>query len=162
MVWAAKRIFVYPGDGIPVSEEELRNQILEINNYDAPVRVENKGKKISISWNYVNAKWYGLLSKSGISKHYELQVRFNDKTKTATLIDIQKDISFGSTPGEISLRGGFFRGICMEYERGIAWGLTDNFKLGKVYDYKFTNAEIKDPVMNTINRNGWTVNFGLI
>ncbi len=161
MIWAAARVFVYPGEGNPVSEEELRKQILEINSFDAPVRVKEKGKKLSISWNYVDAKWFGIISKSHLSKHYELLIRFNNKTKTATLIDIQKEISFGLNPGEFKLRGGFFRGISFTYEKGIAWGITDNFKIGKVYDYKFTNAEIKTPVMNTIIRNGWTVKMGI-
>ncbi len=161
MIWTAARVFIYPGEGDPVSEEDLRKQILEINSFDAPVRVEEKGKKLSVSWNYVDAKWFGIISKSSLSKHYELLIRFNDRTKTATLIDIQKEISFGLTPGEFKLRGGYFRGISFNYEKGIAWGITDNFKIGKVYDYKFTNAEIKTPVMNTITRNGWTVKMGL-
>ena len=161
MQWAAKRVFVYPGKGTPVEEKDLRREILDINNFDAPVRVIEKGKKLVVSWNYVDAKWFGLLSKSGLSKHYELRIRFNDKAKTATLVEVQKEIAFGVSPGKVTLSGGFFRGICMGYDRGIAWGITENYKLGKIYDYTFSNAEIKDPVMNTINNNGWTVNFGM-
>jgi len=49
----------------------------------------------------------------------------------------------------------------MMHGRAIGWGITENFKLGVVYDYKFINGEIKDPVMNTIDANGWTVAFGM-
>ena len=41
------------------------------------------------------------------------------------------------------------------------WGIKENFELGSIYDYQFSPQEIKNPVMNSILRNGWAVRFGM-
>ena len=161
MQWLAKKVFVYPGEGEPVSEAQLREKIMDINNYDVPVMVKQKKKKLIVTWNYVNAKWYGIISKAGMDQVYELIIKFDDAKKTATLIDVHKKVSWGVDTGSAKLAASFFRGIDLSYERGIAYGIKDGFELGKIYDYKFTTSEIKDPVMNTILGSGWQVRFGM-
>ncbi|WP_028582800.1 hypothetical protein [Desulfogranum japonicum] len=158
---ATRRICHYPGTGDPVSENILRQKIQEINDFDSPIQALEKGKNLIVRWNYVDAKWWGILSRRGMKKTYELKIRFNDTTKTATLVDIIKMVSFGKGP--TSARYSFFYacGLWVFNESEIAWGLTDNFKIGKVYEYSFSDSEIKVPVINTINVNGWAVEFSL-
>ncbi len=159
--FVSKQSLVICGEGKPIAKDALRQQILEINAYDAPVMVKEKRDKLIITWRYVDARWWELFVKAGMTKIYELHVKLDDSKKEAILVDVQKSVSWGSGPANVSISGGFFRGYIMEYEIGKAWGIRENFSVGNIYDYKFTTAEIKNPVVNTIVRNGWTVRFGL-
>lgn len=161
MNWVAKRVFRYPGTGAPVSLEKLKNAILEINQWDVPVRVQEKKDRLLVSWNYVDAKWWEILAKSGMKQVYELHLKFNDKRKYVTLIDVKKSVKWRAGPGQVKISGGYFRGVDLTYERAIAYAITEAYQFGKVYDYRFKTSEIKDPVLNTINQLGWEARMGL-
>jgi hypothetical protein len=160
--YAIKKAFTFRGEGKAVSAETLKQEIESINQYDAPVMVKRKGDKLIVTWRYVDAKWWEIMAKAGLKKMYELHIKFDDKHKVAKLIDFQKSVSWRvGAPGQVSLSGGFTRGVVFEYEIGKAWGIRENFTPGKIYDYTFTPGEIKNPIMNTILRHGWTVQFAM-
>ncbi len=144
-----------------ISEQELRKKLLDINNLDVPVTVSEKGKKIIITWKYLDAKWWELLQKRGATSIYQLIIKLNGEKKRAKLIDVNKKVSWGVSPTKARIRGGYFRGIMLQYEIGKAWGVRENFMPGKIYDYKFTPSEIKNPIMNEILKSGWDVRFGM-
>ncbi len=159
--WLIGRVYFFSGHGDPVQEADLRREILSINDFDVPVMVREKRKTLIVSWKYVDAKWYGIISKSGLKQIYELHVKLNPRTRTARLIDVQKSVSWGVTPTTARIWGGYTRGVDVSYRRGIAYGIKENFRPGKAYDYRFTTSEIKDPVMNTILNSGWSIRFGM-
>ncbi len=157
----SKTVFRYRGEGPIISPGDLRAQLLEVNDFDVPVMVEGRGNKLVFTWRYVDARWWELMAKSGMTGTYELHVKLDPRRHRATLIDVNKSVSWGAGPGDVHLKGGFFRGVNMEVEIGKQWGIRENFRPGKIYDYKFTPMEIKTPVMNTILRNGWDVLPGM-
>jgi hypothetical protein len=157
----AKRVFRFEGEGEPISEAELRAQIQAINQFDAPVMIEERKDKLVATWKYVDAHWWELLAKAGLTKVYELHIKFDKTQRLVTLIDVTKSVAWRAGPTSVRLRGGFFRGIMLAYEIGKQWGIKENFELGKVYDYKFVPQEIKMPIMNSILRSGWDVRFGI-
>jgi len=159
--WAAKKVFCFKGEGEPISEAELRAQIQAINQFDAPVTVEERKDKLVATWKYVDARWWELLARAGLTKVYELHIKFDGAQHLVTLIDVTKTVSWRAGPTEVRLRGGFFRGIILAYEIGKQWGIKENWELGQVYDYKFVPQEIKMPIMNSILRSGWDVRFGI-
>ncbi|HHE73089.1 MAG TPA: hypothetical protein ENL34_12495 [Chloroflexi bacterium] len=159
--FASKKVFYFAGEGHPVPEEKLRAIIKDVNRLDVPVWVRERGRELIVTWRYVDAKWWEILAHAGLKRVYELHIKFDDRKKEATLIDVEKSVSWRAGPTEVRLYGGFFRGIIFAYEIGKQWGIKENFQLGKVYDYKFTPQEIKTPVMNSILRNGWAVRFGI-
>jgi hypothetical protein len=159
--WAVKRVFHFPGEGTPVPEAELRAQIQALNEFDAPVMVEEREEKLVATWKYVDAQWWELLTKAGLTRVYELHIRFNAPSHTVTLIDVTKSVSWRAGPSEVRLRGGFFRGVMLAYEIGKAWGIQESFQPGKIYEYRFVPQEIKNPIFNTILRAGWDVRFGI-
>ncbi len=161
MNFVIKKVFFFPGEGQPVSEDELRSLIKSINEFDAPVMVQEKGDQLVVTWKYIDAKWWEILAKSGLEKIYELHIKFNNQKKEATFIDVNKSVSWRASPTEVSIHGGFFRGVIFAYEIGKRWGIKENFQIGKVYDYKFTPQEIRNPVMNTTLQHGWAVRFGV-
>ena len=159
--WAAKKVFRFKGEGEPVSEAELRAQIQAINQFDAPVTIEERKGKLVATWKYVDAHWRELLGKAGLTKVYELHIKFDHAQRLVTLIDVTKSVSWRAGPTHVRLRGGFFRGTTLAYEIGKQWGIKENWELGQVYDYKFVPQEIKMPIMNSILRSGWDVRFGI-
>jgi hypothetical protein len=159
--WAAKKVFRFRGEGEPVSGSKLRAQIQAINQFDAPVMIEERKGKLVATWKYLDAHWWELLAKAGLTKVYELHIKFDDAQHLVTLIDVTKTVSWRAGPTEVRLRGCVFRGIILAYEIGKQWGIKENFELGKVYDYKFVPQEIKMPIMNSALRSGWDVRFGI-
>jgi hypothetical protein len=154
-------LFRFKGEGEPISGTELRAQIQAINQFDAPVMVEEHRGKLVATWKYVDAHWWELLAKAGLTKVYELHIKFDDAQRLVTLIDVSKTVSWRAGPTQVRLRGGFFRGVMLAYEIGKQWGIKENFELGKIYDYKFVPQEIKMPILNSILRSGWDARFGI-
>ncbi len=159
--FVAKRVFCYTGEGEPVGEDELRALILAINEFDAPVSVEDRGKRIVVTWKYNEAKWWELLAKAGLKQLYELHVKLNDQKKEAVLIDVLKTVAWRAGPTEVSVRASGFRGVYAGCQLGSRWGIKENFELGEVYSFKFKPSEIKSPIANSILRSGWRVRFGI-
>jgi hypothetical protein len=159
--WATKRVFRFPGEGEPASVADLHSLLMDVNEFDAPVMLQERKGKLVATWKYVDARWWELLAKAGLTKLYELHIKLDEDEHRATLIDVTKSVAWRAGPTEVRLRGGFFRGVMWAYEIGKQWGIKENFQLGKIYDYKFVPQEIKYPIMNSILRSGWDVRFGL-
>jgi hypothetical protein len=159
--FVAKRAFHFTGEGRAVSEEELCTAIKGINHLEAPVMVQERGKKLVATWKYVDAKWWEVLAKAGLTKVYELHMKFDERKKEVVLIDVKKSVSWKAGPSEVRLWGGFFRGVEFSYEIGKRWGIKESFAPGGIYSYEFSPQEIKNPIMNSILRNGWDVRFGI-
>ncbi len=157
--WIMGKVYRFKGEGEPLPPAELRKKILELNEYDVPVMVKEKRKKLIITWKYVDAKWYELIAKAGLKKLYELHIKFKQDENLVTLIDVNKTVYWRAAPTQVKIRGGFFRGVMLHWEISKLWGLDENFKFRKIYDYKFTPSEIKNPVLNSILRSGWDVRF---
>jgi len=152
----AKRVFSFPGEGEPIPIAELRDLIESVNSFvDAPVIVQEREHPLTgqralvVTWKYVDARWWEALSRAGLSQLYELHVKLDGERHRATLVDVLKSVDWRAGPGEVRLRGGYFRGI------------RENWELGTVYDDRFVSSEIKLPVMNSILRSGWNVRFGM-
>ncbi len=159
--FVAKKAFRFVGQGEPIPEDQLRAMITEINRFDVPVAVQERGNTLVVTWRYLDAKWWEILARAGLKKTYELHIKLNDAQKEATLIDVHKSVAWRAGPTQVRVYGGFFRGVNFAYEIGKRWGIKENFELGGIYDYKWSPQEIRNPVMNTILRNGWAVRFGI-
>lgn len=160
--WTTSLVWFFKAEGVPVPLDSLKKEILAINSYNVPVTVtEDKNGNFRITWRYLDAKWWELFAKASVTQTYELLVKFNDAKKEVRLIDIQKSVSWRAGPTDLRFGFSFFRGIVFDFEIGKAWGIKENFELGKIYDYRFTPGEIKTPVMNTILKRGWNVRFAL-
>ncbi|OGJ51333.1 hypothetical protein A2335_04930 [Candidatus Peregrinibacteria bacterium RIFOXYB2_FULL_32_7] len=157
----SKVVFHFRGMGDLKNINEIKQNILDINNYDAPIMIREEKGQIFITWKYVDAKWWELIAKTGLQKIYEVQVKFDEKTHTATLIDRFRTVKWKFGINGVSGSLEFFRGIAVGYEFGKAYGLKENFTLGKIYDFKFRPSDIKTPVTNTILAYGWDVRFGI-
>ena len=159
--FVTKMVFHFKGEGSGVSEAELRAIIQGINSLDVPVMVQERGRKLVITWRYVDARWWEVLAKAGLTKVYELHVKFNERRGEVVLIDVLKSVAWRAGPSQVRVSGGFFRGVQFGFEIGKQWGITESLKLGQIYEFKFSPQEIKDPIMNTILQKGWDIRFGM-
>ena len=159
--WAIKRAFSFRGEGQPVPLEVLRAQIEAINEFDAPVMIEERKGKLVVTWKYVDARWLELFAKAGLTKSYELQIKFDEARHSVTMVDRTKEASWRAGLGGGSGSASTSQGVVMAYEIGKQWGIKRNFEVGKIYDYKFVPAEIKLPILNSILRSGWDVRYGM-
>ncbi len=157
-----KAVMRFPGTGTPIPMDKLLHTLKAVNDRNTAVIVqEKKPGHLIITWNYVDAKWWGILSKQGRRSIYQLHVKLDEKKHRATLIDVMKNVKWSAGPDGVKLSGGYFRGIAIEADFGKAWGITEAWKFGKVYDYSFKNTEIKYPVLHTLQQNGWDVRMGM-
>ncbi len=162
MDWMGKLAFYWKSPmTTQKSLEEVKTMILRIDHPDIPVQVTEKNGVLRITWKYLDARWYEIMSKQGITESYTLRVALNEKKHLATLTDIKKSISWGK--GLDFLRFGFFgfRGVSLDVEIGKAWGITECFRPGVIYNYRFTSSEIRNPVLNALLEAGWDVRYGI-
>lgn len=161
-LWMTKKIWFFPGEGHPLTLDEVRKEVLVINHHDLPITVEEKSPThLVITWKYVDAKWWEIFRKAGMAGAYRLHVKLDPVRHEASLIDVTTSMNWDAGPSGFHAKWTFVRGIIMQVSLGKAWGIRENFTLGKIYDFKFVPEEIKNPVMNTLLRCGWNVRFAL-
>lgn len=161
--WMTKKIWFFKADPVtPWPPEKIREEILSINTYDCPVTVKEKNPNhFIITWKYVDATWWEVFRKAGMRSNYRLHVKLDPARHEARLIDVETGMNWNAGLTGFHQRFTFFRGIMMKVSIGKAWGIRENFSLGKLYDYHFNSSEVKSPVFNTLLRAGWNVRFAL-
>ena len=90
--WSAT---VLPKPGIePVSEAELRQRLLAINETDSPLQViEGKKGKMDIVWRLADAKWAGLLTLNKIKRTQIIRIKLSGEDAACRAIDISKTVA---------------------------------------------------------------------
>ena len=158
--WSAT---VLPKPGVePVSEAELRQRLLAINETDSPLQViEGKKGKMDIVWRLADAKWAGLLTLNKIKRIQILRIELSGEDAACRAIDVSKTVrgSADARTLHLGVSFNFFRGIVFfqkEYE--TQYGLV--YKEGRLaidnaYQYTFNSAEMKSPVMQIVRDSGW-------
>jgi hypothetical protein len=158
--WSAT---VLPKPGIePVSESELRQRLLAINETDSPLQViEGMKGKMDIVWRLADAKWAGLLTLNKIKRTQIIRIKPSGKDAACRAMDITKTIRGSADAGNLhfGFSFNFFRGIVFfqkEYE--TQYGLVyseGRLTISNAYQYTFNSAEMKSPVMQIIRDSGW-------
>lgn len=159
--YVARGVFSVKGEGPAIPKAQLQRRLEELNTFDAPVMAQPKPWGYLFTWRYVDAKWWEAFKQAGLTETYQLYVKLNDKQHVATLTEVNRAVNWGAGVDEVRFGWSGFRGVITEWERGVAWGIRENFAPGKLYDYTFTPGLVKNPVINTILRSGWDVRFAI-
>jgi hypothetical protein len=155
--YVAKSVFFFKGEGQAIPKAQLQRWLEELNTFDAPVMAQPKRGGYLFTWRYVDAKWWEAFQEAGLTETYELHVKLSDRQHVATLTEVTRSVHWGAGVDGVRLGWSGFRGVVSDWERGVAWGIRENFAPGKLYDYTFTPSLVKNPVINTILRSGWDV-----
>lgn len=157
-----KWVFYWKSTNIdPRSLTEMKATIFLLDRPDIPIEVTERRGALSLTWKYLDAKWYEIIAKSGLTESYTLRVVFDEARHLATLTDIKRSISWRKDLRSFQFGFFAFRGVSLDVEVGKAWGITERFVPGKIYEYHFKTSEIRNPVLNALLEGGWDVRYGL-
>ncbi|MGQ9857921.1 MAG: hypothetical protein ACUVS3_04425 [Thermodesulfobacteriota bacterium] len=158
--WAAN---VPAKEGVtPVSEAELRERLLAVNDQDLPFQiVEKKGRKLEATWRLADAKWAGVLSLNSVKEVRVIQLRLCQERNVCHALDIGKSLraSADGLAARFSITGFLFRGITFaQREHEIQYGFTfrdGKVRFEKVYEYKFDHEDLRGPIVEIVTGSGW-------
>lgn len=146
----------------PLSESELKRRLLTLNEMDVPFQVsERKDGKIDVTWRLADAKWAGLMTLNKVRKIQVIRLKFSDREKTCRAVDITKSVraTADGLKTAFSFETFFSRGVIFwqwEYEKQYGLIIKDGgLTFDKVYEYKFSYDELKNPIVNIVVQSGW-------
>ena len=149
-----------PKAGVPPkSPEEVRAVVLAVNRPTAPFVVRDgapEGVDLVAEWRIVDAAWYEIFAKAGLTKVAKILMRFDAAKNEVRAVDQDWSIEWRAGAPTMSLAAGGFRGQKTEISFGTAYAFTETGEFGKVYQYKFTTSEMKQPLQEAVTAAGWT------
>lgn len=145
-------------DFVPLAR--LKEQLMAINNYNSPVSIQKKRKKLLVGWRYNDPKWSERMAINGVKKSYFAQLVFDQNTRTVNISDKIKYVNFDLSPIRVRsswlFRPRLYCSVQIKTDKDILL-----FKKQKAEQYHFSPLEIKTPLCNTFLKNGWHVRFDL-
>ena len=149
-----------PSSGTAISSPaELKKKIFSINRSKAPFQIidcASEGVDFIADWKIVDAKWYQIFAKAGLHDVFKIYMKFDPVKKEVRAKDKRFTVEWEAGTPRISLAVSGFSGQTYSKEFGIAYAFTEDMEYGEVYNYRFSTAEIKDPIRKVVTENGWT------
>jgi len=112
--------------------------------------------------NIVDAKYYGVASKESLKKQYSAKIWLVEEERTVKYREIieEESRSIDVLPGpKLSGQKSFFKGKALfKKEVGFAVGFkkpADPSSFGKVYQYNFDVKQVREPLKQLVESNGW-------
>lgn len=149
-----------PAAGTPVrSAEEVKQALLGLNRPTAPYRlVDGKSEQVDLiaEWRIVEASWYEVFSKAGLSKTFRIYLKLDPEKHEVRASDREYTLEWSVGVPKLSLAVSSFKGQIQEVEFGTAYAFTETLAPGQVYNYRFNTKEIKQPLQDAVTSSGWT------
>jgi len=149
-----------PAAGTPVrSAEEVKQALLGLNRPTAPYRlVDGKSEQVDLiaEWRIVEASWYEVFSKAGLSKTFRIYLKLDPEKHEVRASDREYTLEWSVGVPKLSLAVSSFKGQIQEVEFGTAYAFTETLAPGQVYNYRFNTKEIKQPIQDAVTSSGWT------
>jgi hypothetical protein len=137
----------------------LRAAMLEINRETAPFVVRDgapEGCDLVAEWRIVDARWYEIFAKASLTKVFKVLMKFDEASGEVRAVDQEWTVEWRAGVPTLGLSVDTFRGQKKEFSFGTAYAFKEDLSgYGKVYEYKFQTSEIKDPLMEVAQQNGW-------
>ncbi len=150
---------LYP-DVQPVSESELRERLLSLNDPDKPWEIVAEGEDMVARWKLADARWWEILKRAGLSVQYTGRMRLVEGSKMVLYLEefTELEWSVGISEQPLNARYSKFRGrILFEKRKAVAYAFRRIAPpdFGEVYRYDFDVNEIRGPIIETVERAGW-------
>jgi hypothetical protein len=137
----------------------LREQMLAINRASAPFTIRDgapEGVDLVAEWKIVDARWYEIFAKAGLEKTFKVLMKFDEAKGEVRSVDQEWTVAWRAGIPSLALAGSSFRGQKTEFSFGTAYAFKEeDLSFGKVYEYRFKTAEIKDPLIAAAQAAGW-------
>lgn len=145
----------------------LRGDMLAINRDTAPFIIRDgapEGVDLVAEWKIVDARWYEIFAKASLTKVFKVLMKFDETSGEVRSVDQEWTVEWRAGVPGLSLSAEAFRGQKTEFSFGTAYAFKEDLSgYGKVYEYKFATGEIKAPLIEAAQKNGWGwkgVSFG--
>lgn len=137
----------------------LRQALLTLNRDTAPFIIRDgapEGADLVAEWKIVDARWYEIFAKASLTKVFKVLMKFDEQKGEVRSVDQEWSVEWRAGVPSLSLSTEAFRGQKTEISFGTAYAFKEDLSgFGKVYQYHFKTSEIKDPLVEVAQHNGW-------
>lgn len=155
-----RKVWFFQGKANPVDLKQLQTLILAVDDFNSPVRVRKKRKKIQIGWRCTDPDWCPHMALAGIHKSYELRLRFNPTTHTVIMSDRVRGVNFELCPMRVRTAWLAMPRLYCTLPKKERTGI-EVFKKRRADQYSFSPQELKAPFFETIRSEGWNIRMDL-
>ncbi|HET7460071.1 MAG TPA: hypothetical protein VFJ82_02440 [Longimicrobium sp.] len=148
-----------PAPGTPVlPARQVIERLMALNRPTAPWSVvdgRSEGVDLIAEWKIVDARWYEIFAKAGLSTVFRIHVKLDEAKQQVKAQDRAYEVSWRAGIPTLSLAASAFRGQSTSVEFGASYGFTEDLGIGEQYRYRFQTGEIKKPVQDAVTACGW-------
>jgi hypothetical protein len=146
-----------------VTKAVMEQKILSLNDDSKPYHIiKGDISDIIAEWRIADANWWGIFNKNHFDKSYHAYLLLDEPRHSVRCFEELGSVSWsagtaGFTPMVHYNRSSFSGRVLYQKEYAVQYGIKDlnQPQAGKVYDYKFDVDEIRKPIIEMVNRNGW-------
>lgn len=141
---------------LPASEVLARLKALDRET--APWRIVDgaaEGVDLIAEWKIVDAKWYEIFAKAGLTKVFRILLKLDDQAKQVRAQDREYEVSWRAGIPSLSVAASGFKGQSTSVQFGKSYGFKEDLSIGKQYEYFFKTSEIKTPLQEAVVGCGW-------
>lgn len=159
--WAAT---VPAVSGAPtMTEQDLRRQLLALNDLDAPWRVaeETPGGRLVATWRYAEARWVDLARARGVRATHRVLIDLDATHRVARPTEQSSRFDWSAGPGGAGAEWKTGLGITffqVEHQRVLGLQLDERgqFTTRLSHTWTFDLQEMKAPLIAVVTGGGWT------
>lgn len=140
----------------PKSVQEVRAALLAINRSTAPFVVRDgapEGVDLVAEWRIVDATWRNIFGKAGLREAFRVYMRLDVGRHEVRSKDELRSVHWSN--GIPSLGKSVQTGQIYKKSAGTGYAFTEEGSYGKVYEYRFSSAELKNPLKEAVAGCGW-------
>ena len=149
-----------PAAGTPVlAKAEVLAALRAVNRPTAPFHlVDGAAEKVDLvaEWKIVDAAWYEVFSKAGLTKVFRIYLKMDEVTHEVRAMDREYSLEWKAGIPQLTVSATAFKGQMQSVEFGKAFAFSEKLEAGRVYNYHFDTREIKKPIQDAVTACGWT------
>lgn len=142
---------------------ELASRLAAINEFEVPFRIEPgpRPNEFFATWRYAEAKWVDLARARGMRRTFRIRLSLDEAAHTVRATDYAAGFEWSAGRGGAEIQWQAMMGIVFfQSEQQRVFGLQldeqGRFQPQLAYTYQFNLNEMKAPLMQAVNRAGWT------
>ena len=136
----------------------LREGLLGVNRPTAPFQVRDgtpEGVDLVAEWKLVDAQWCQIFAKAGLKKAFKVLMKFDEARGEVRAVDQEFEVEWRAGVPHLHLNAEAFRGQKWEASFETVYAFREDLSFGKVYEYRFSTPEMKDPLGEAALQAGW-------
>ena len=148
-----------PPAGVPaLPASEVIARLKALNRPTAPWEIidgASEGVDLIAEWRIVDAKWYEIFAKAGLTKVFRIFLKLDEQAKHVRAQDREYEVAWRAGVPSLSMSASGFKGQSASVQFGTSYGFTEDLSIGRQYKYFFKTSEIKTPIQEAVLSCGW-------